>query len=219
MRLLGPEIFVPFVWVIGRAYFGVRFEGVENIPKAGSLIIASNHVTYADPPLVTLATRRPVYFMAWNRLFDVPLFGRLIRFLRAFPLVTESADPGAVRGAARLLKAGQAVMIFPEGGRTLDGRLQRFKPGAFRLACSLGAPILPVTIIGGHESWPPQRLIPRPGRITIVYHPPVAPEPGAPPRVAAPELARRVRAAIASRLPPHQQPLDDPPARAGCPQR
>ena len=209
MRLLGPEIFVPAVWLIGRAYFGVRFEGVENIPKAGPLIIAPNHVTYVDPPLVTLAVRRPVYFMAWSRLFDVPLLGRLIRFLRAFPLETESADPTAVRGAARLLKAGQAVMIFPEGGRTLDGRLQRFKPGAFRLACSQGAPILPVTIVGGHEAWPPQRALPRPGRITIVYHPPVAPAPGVPPRVAAPDLARQVRAVIASRLPPHHQPLDE----------
>jgi len=206
--MLGPEIFLPAVWLFGRAYFGVRFEGVENIPPEGPLIIASNHVTYADPPLISLAVRRPIYFMAWRRLFDVPLFGSLIRFLRAFPLETESADPTAVRGAARLLKAGQAVMIFPEGGRTPDGRLQRFKPGAFRLACSQGAAILPVTIVGGHESWPPRRVLPRPGRITIVYHPPVAPASRVPPRVAAPELARQVRAVIASRLPPHQQPLD-----------
>ena len=204
----GPEIFLPLVRVIGRVYFGVRFEGVENIPPEGPLIIAPNHVTYADPPLVALAARRPIYFMAWKRLFDVPLFGRLIQFLRAFPLETASADPTAVRGAARLLKAGQAVMIFPEGGRTPDGRLQRFKPGAFRLACSFGAPIVPVTIVGGHESWPPQRLLPRPGRITIVYHPPIKPTPGVPPRLAAPELARQVRAFIASRLPPHQRPLD-----------
>lgn len=208
MRTPGPEIFTPLVWLLGRAYFGVRFEGVHNIPPDGRLIVAPNHVTYADPALVTLPMRRPIYFMAWKRLFDVPLFGRLIRFLRAFPLETESADPAAVRGAARLLRAGQAVMIFPEGGRTLDGRLQRFKPGAFRLACSHKAPVLPVTIIGGHEAWPPQRRLPRPGRVTIVYHPPVTPVPGVPPRVAAPELARKVRAVIASRLPPHQQPID-----------
>ena len=208
MRAPGPEIFLPLVRVIGRLYFGVRFEGVENIPSEGPLIIAPNHVTYADPPLISLAVRRPIYFMAWKRLFDVPLLGGLIRFLRAFPLETESADPTAVRGAARLLKAGQAVMIFPEGGRTPDGRLQRFKPGAFRLACSQGAAILPVTIVGGHESWPPRRVLPRPGRITIVFHSPVKPLPGASPREAAPELARRVRAVIASRLPLDQHPLD-----------
>ncbi len=204
----GQDIFRPLVSILGRAYFGVRFEGVENIPGEGPLIIAPNHVTYADPPLVTLPLRRPVHFMAWNRIFNVPLFGRLLRFLRAFPLETESADPSAVRQAVRLLRAGQALMIFPEGGRSPDGRLQRFKPGAFRLACSHGAPVLPVTIIGGHESWPPQRVFPRPGRFTIVYHPPVIPPPGAAPRLAAPELAHRVRAAIASRLPPHQQPLE-----------
>lgn len=208
MRTPGPEIFLPLVGLVARAYFGVRFEGVENIPPEGPLIIAPNHVTYVDPPLVALPARRPIYFMAWKRLFDVPLFGRLIRFLRAFPLETDSADPTAVRGAARLLRAGQAVMIFPEGGRTPDGRLQRFKPGAFRLACSQGAAILPVTIVGGHESWPPQRVLPRPGRITIVYHPPIAPASRLPPRVAAPELAHQVRAVIASRLPPHQRPLD-----------
>jgi 1-acyl-sn-glycerol-3-phosphate acyltransferase len=62
-------------------------------------------------------------------------------------------------------------MIFPEGGRTPDGRLQRFRPGAFRLACSLKVPVLPVTIVGGHASWPPGRMLPRPGRLRIIYHP------------------------------------------------
>lgn len=204
----GPEIFLPLVWLVGRTYFRVRFEGGEHVPRTGPLIVAPNHVTYADPPLVTLGARRPIYFMAWNRLFHVPVFGPLIRFLRAFPVETESADPGATREAVRLLKTGQALLIFPEGRRTLDGRLQRFKPGAFRLACSQGVPILPVTIVGGHDSWPPQRAFPRPGRITIVYHPPVAPEPDVVPRLAATELSRRVGVAIASRLPHHQQPLD-----------
>lgn len=203
----GPEIFLPLVRFVGRAYFRVRFEGVQNIPREGPLIVAPNHVTYVDPPLVTLGLRRPVFFMAWNRLFEVPLFGPLIRFLRAFPVETESADPSAIREVVRLLKAGQAVMMFPEGGRSRDGRLQRFKPGAFRLACTHDAPILPVTIIGGHEAWPPHRIFPRPGRVTIVFHPSVVPPPGANPRQAAQELQRHVRAAVASRLPHHQQPL------------
>lgn len=208
MSLRGPEVFFPLVRFVGRTYFGVRYEGVEHVPLTGPLIIAPNHVTYADPPLISLPVRRPIYFMAWSRLFDVPLFGRLIRFLRAFPVETEGADPSATREVVRLLKAGQAVMIFPEGGRSRDGRLQRFKPGAFRLACSQGVPLLPVTIQGGHEAWPPHRKFPRPGRVTIVFHPPVASPPGVHLRVAAQELQRRVRAAVASRLPPHQQPLD-----------
>lgn len=208
MRLVGPDVFLPLVWLVGSVYFRLRFEGLEHVPLEGPLIIAPNHVTYADPPLIALGARRPIYFMAWDRLFDVPLFGRLIRFLHAFPVDTDSADPSAIREVVHLLKAGQAVMMFPEGGRSRDGRLQRFKPGAFRLACSHGVPILPVTIIGGHESWPPQRMFPRPGRVTIVFHAPIAPPPGVSPRQAAQELQRQVRAAVASRLPPHQQPLD-----------
>jgi 1-acyl-sn-glycerol-3-phosphate acyltransferase len=97
-------------------------------------------------------------------------------------------------------------MIFPEAGRSLDGRVQRFRLGAFRLACSLGVPIMPVTIIGAHESWPPGRRLPRPGRLTIVYHPVIAPPEDADAKGAARDLAHRVHAVVASALPAHQRP-------------
>src|SRR5712691_3908142 len=145
-----------------RVYFGLELVGVEHIPGSGPLIITPNHQTYADPPLVSIPVRRRVHYMAWSRLFEVPVFGRFIRVLRAFPVQIASADPRAAREAVRLLRSGQIVMIFPEGGRSPDGSMQRFKPGAFRLAVSLAAPVLPVTIAGGHASWPPGRLLPRP---------------------------------------------------------
>ncbi|MBI4242038.1 MAG: 1-acyl-sn-glycerol-3-phosphate acyltransferase [Candidatus Rokubacteria bacterium] len=196
------------VWLVARAYFGIRFEGVAHIPLEGPLIIAPNHVSYADPPLVSIPVRRPVYYMAWRRLFEVPGLGWLIRRLRAFPVEVDMADRRATRETVRLLQAGEAVMIFPEGGRSPDGRLQPFRPGAFRLAASLGVPVLPVTIVGGHEAWPPHRLLPRPGRITIIYHPPIVPRSGADLKAGAQELERQVRAAVVSGLPPHQQPVD-----------
>lgn len=207
MRTPVVDFFRLLVWFVARVYFGVRFEGVQHVPLDGPLIITPNHVTYADPPLVTIPLRRPIYYMAWRRLFEVPGFGWLIRRLRAFPVELETADLRATREAVRLLQAGAAMMIFPEGGRSADGRLQPFRAGAFRLAASLGVPVLPVTILGGHEAWPPHRLLPRPGRMTIVYHPPIAPAPGTDLRTAAHELARQVKAAVASRLPPLQQPL------------
>ena len=147
-----------------------------------------------------------VHFMAWDALFRIPGFSWLIRRLRAFPVQIDSADPRSTREAVRLLQSGQAVMIFPEGGRTPDGRLQRFRPGAFRLACSLKIPVLPVTILGGHEAWPPGRVLPRPGRLTIVYHPVVRPPTDADVRRAARVLADRVREAVASRLPSAVEP-------------
>jgi 1-acyl-sn-glycerol-3-phosphate acyltransferase len=100
----------------------------------------------------------------------------------------------------RLLQAGEAVMIFPEGGRSPDGSVSRFKMGAFRLAVTVGVPVLPVTIAGAHECWPPGRSLPRPGRVTITYHPPLLAELGLEPRQAARQLAERTRAVVASAL-------------------
>ena len=186
---------------MSRAYFGLRLRGTEHIPRDGALVIVPNHQTYADPPLVTIPVRRPVYYMAWSRLFEIPVFSRVIRLLRAFPVDIDSRDARATREAVRLLQRGAALMIFPEGERTADGRLQRFKPGAFRLAVSLGVPILPVTIVGGNDAWPPGRLLPRRGRITITYHPTLRADATMDVRVAARDLAHRTRAAILSAMP------------------
>jgi 1-acyl-sn-glycerol-3-phosphate acyltransferase len=195
------DLFRPSVLALARAYFGLQLHGTENIPTVGAVIIAPHHQTFADPPLVTIPIRRPVYYMAWNRLFAIPLFGWFIRRLRAFPVEIDTGDPRAAREAVRLLEAGEAVMIFPEGERSGDGSVGRFKGGAFRLAVSLDAPVLPVTIAGAHESWPPGRLLPRPGRVTITYHPLLRAEPGCEPREAARQLAERVRTAIVGALP------------------
>lgn len=201
MRTPLVDAFRPVVRVGARLYFRTRFEGVQHIPADGSLIIAPNHVTYADPPLVSIPIRRPVHYMAWNALFTVPGLSWLIRRLRAFPVDLDSPDPRATREAVRLLDAGAAVMIFPEAGRSLDGRLGRFKLGAFRLACSRQVPVLPVTIVGGHEAWPPGRRLPRPGRVTIVYHPVMKPPVADDVKSAARALANEVRAIVASALP------------------
>ncbi len=195
------DAFRPLVRGASRLYFGLDLRGTEHIPAGGPLVVAPNHQTFADPVLVTLPIRRRVYYMAWRRLFQVPVFGGLIRLLRAFPVDLDARDLGAVREARRLLIDEQAVvMIFPEGGRSVDGTLGPFHPGAFRLAASLGVPVLPVTIAGGHESWPPGRRLPRPGRIAITYHPVLVIDGAAEPRAAARDLADRTRAAIASAL-------------------
>lgn len=199
----------PFVRIGARIYWRIRLEGTQHIPATGPLIIASNHVTYADPVLVWLPIRLRVHFMAWDALFDIPVFSWLIRRLRAFPVQLESADPRSTREAVRLLQAGHTVMIFPEAARSPDGRLQRFRPGAFRLASSLQVPVLPVTILGGHASWPPGRVLPRPGPLSIVYHPVISPPQERDARVASRVLARQVRDAIASRLPAAHQPEAD----------
>jgi 1-acyl-sn-glycerol-3-phosphate acyltransferase len=196
------DAFRPLVRAVSGLYFGLELRGVEHIPVHGPLVVVPNHQTFADPVLVTIPIRRRVYYMAWRRLFQIPLLGRFIRLLRAFPVDLDARDPGAVREARRrLVDEDAVVMIFPEGGRSKDGTLGRFHMGAFRLAASLGVPALPVTIAGGHASWPPGRRLPRRGRITITYHPPLSIDTGADPRAAARDLAERARAVIASALP------------------
>jgi 1-acyl-sn-glycerol-3-phosphate acyltransferase len=195
------DLFRPAVHAFSRAYFGLRLHGTEHIPGEGALVIVPNHQTYADPPLVTIPVRRPVYYMAWSRLFDIPVFSRFIRLLRAFPVDIDARDARATREAVRLLQNGAALMIFPEGERTSDGHVQRFKPGAFRLAVSQDAPVLPVTIVGGDHAWPPHKTLPRPGHITITYHPVLRANTTLDPRTAAHDLAARTRAAIISAMP------------------
>jgi 1-acyl-sn-glycerol-3-phosphate acyltransferase len=195
------DLFRPAVHAACRAYFRLVLRGTEHIPVDGGLVITPNHQTYADPPLVTIPVRRPVHYMAWSRLFEIPVFGDLIRLLRAFPVDIESRDARATREAVRLLQNDAALMIFPEGERTTDGRVRRFKLGAFRLAVSLGVPVLPVTIAGGYHAWPPGRVLPRPARITITYHPALRPDPALDPRRAAHDLAARAHAAIRSAMP------------------
>jgi 1-acyl-sn-glycerol-3-phosphate acyltransferase len=194
------DVFRPAFHRACRAYFGLELRGVQHIPASGPVLITPNHQTYADPPLVSIPVQRPVYYMAWDRLFAVPLFGWFIRRLRAFPVDIEGSDQRATREAVRLLRAGHALMIFPEGERTSTGEVGRFKLGAFRLAVSVGAPVLPVTITGGHAAWPPGRVLPRRGRITITYHPLERPAAGGEPREAARELAHRTRTVITGGL-------------------
>jgi 1-acyl-sn-glycerol-3-phosphate acyltransferase len=195
------DLFRPAVRGLCRAYFGLELRGTEHIPLDGPLLIVPNHQTYADPPLVTIPIRRPVFYMAWSRLFSIPVLAGFIRRLRAFPVDIDKADGQAVREAVRLLRAGEALMIFPEGGRTLDGTLQPFKLGAFRMAVTHRTPVLPVTIVGGWDAWPPHRTLPRRGRITITYHPLELPSHGRDPRAAARDLHDRVLGRIRSAMP------------------
>ena len=99
MRTPVLDLFRPSVHALCRAYFSLDLRGIEHLPAEGPLIITPNHQTFADPPLVTIPVRRPIYYMAWNRLFAVPVLGRLIRRLRAFPVEIQTSDGRAVREA------------------------------------------------------------------------------------------------------------------------
>lgn len=154
-----------------RLWYRIKFYGIENVPLDGACIITPNHVTFADPIWITIPLKRRVNYMAWDKMFGIPVLGFLMRAFGAFPVKLEGADTSAQREAVNHLKSGCALVIFPEGGRAKTGRIEPFKMGAFRLALTHGIPIIPVTIEGGYKIWPVGKWLPRPGRLTITYHP------------------------------------------------
>ncbi|MEW6211338.1 MAG: lysophospholipid acyltransferase family protein [Acidobacteriota bacterium] len=205
MRLVIAAL-APIVWLFCRVFFRVRFHGVENIPPEGACIIAPNHVTYADPIWITIPVRRRIYYMAWDKPFQIPLLGFLMRLFGAFPLNLDNIDPSAHRAARELLLKGRALVVFPEGGRARTEKLEPFKLGAFRLALAHGVKVVPVSIRGAHDIWPVGRMFPGTGRLTITYHPPIEVErvsddiTKAELRILARELAHKTRRIIATAL-------------------
>lgn len=206
----------PLVWWFCRVVFKIEFHGVENIPLEGPCIITPNHITYADPIWITIPMPRRIYYMAWNKPFQIPVLGLLMRVFGAFPVNLDvAADASAQREAIELLRKGRALVMFPEGGRTRTGKLMPFKMGAFRMALTHGIPIVPVTIRGAENIWPVGQMLPRPGKLTITYHPPIEVE-----RLnaetsrlelkeSARRLARRTHDVVAGALDPASLPCTD----------
>jgi 1-acyl-sn-glycerol-3-phosphate acyltransferase len=133
--------------------FNWRIEGTELVPKTGGFIIASNHVSYADPPLIGAAAPRRLRFMAKRQLFRAPLFGQLISFLGAFPIHREGLDRQALRLSAGFLAAGQGVLVFPTGTRARRGKELRARPGVSMLAAAAEVPVVPARIDGSARLW------------------------------------------------------------------
>ena len=133
-----------------RLIFGWRVIGRDNIPEGGALI-ASNHISALDPPLIGSAIRRDMYFFAKIELFKNFLFGALIKSLNAFPVRRGEADRQSWKMAKSLLRAGKLLLFFPEGTRSKDGRLQPGKPGMARLAFATGVPVVPAAISGSNR--------------------------------------------------------------------
>lgn len=162
---------------ISIAYFKIfhriEFHGRENVPADGPVIIASNHISYYDPVIVGTGVYRNMEFMAWGRLFTIPIFRSMIRFFGAFPVELTKADKSAYVDALEILLKNKALIIFPEGGRSDDGKVKELKLGIARLALKTNARIVPVTLAGVYEAWPKHRLLPRPGKISVYYHKPI----------------------------------------------
>lgn len=159
-----------------RAWLRLRIDGTVHVPMDGPVLIASTHASHADSLALGAAAPRPVFFLGDRRLLAWPVLGRFLPGLGMVALRRGDGDRAAMGVLAGLLDAGHAVVVYPEGSRTRDGRVYRPRSGVSRLAASTGVPVVPAAVVGSYEVWPTgarPRL--RGGRVTIRFGPALPP--------------------------------------------
>ncbi len=145
--------------------FPMKIIGRENIPKKGGLILCSNHISYMDPVYLSLASKRPVFYMAKEELFKNPFLGWLLRSLGAFPVKRGAKDHGGLHTGEEIVKRGRIMGIFPEGTRSKNLEPQRAKSGIALIASQAGADVLPAAIATKRKIRPFRRVTVRIGKI------------------------------------------------------
>ena len=135
------------VWGIFKIAFDFKIEGTENIPQDRTVILASNHRSYADPVILTMPMKLPVSYMAKEELFKNKLFGWFIRKLGAFPVKRGAGDMSVIDDSINILKSGRNLVIFPEGTRSKDGKVLKGKTGVAMIAAMSGADVVPCGIL------------------------------------------------------------------------
>jgi 1-acyl-sn-glycerol-3-phosphate acyltransferase len=189
----------------------VRVKGLEKIPS-GTCLFVANHTSSADAPAVVGATPRRLAVLLKEALFKWPIVGQAFTLAHFIPVRREvrEAAIASVDRAAEAMRAGQSFLIYPEGTRSPDGRLQEFKKGAVVLAIKAGVPIVPVACSGAHRVMAKRSLRIYPGEILVEFLEPIEASPYTWEERDA--LNQRVHDAMAAGLPPDQRPVGFPGA-------
>jgi 1-acyl-sn-glycerol-3-phosphate acyltransferase len=160
-------------WCFFRAvfafYFRWRVFNSERVPLEGPVILASNHASYIDPPLVGAGVRRQINYLARDTIFRVPI---LAGILRSWEVVPVDRDGGTGRGLKMILsrlEKGGAIILFPEGTRSRNGELNPARSGIGLAVIKSTAPVVPSRVFGTRQAFGPHMLLPRPRRLTVKY--------------------------------------------------
>ncbi len=154
--MLVPEYLLRFIaLIVSRCVYRFKTTGDDNLPTRGAAVLVCNHVSFIDPVLLMAASPRPIYFVMDQRIFKIPVLGWLFRLAKAIPIAPRSEDPvmyeAAFEAAAKVLRDGDLLAIFPEGGITKDGELQVFKGGIMKILENarrdgVTAPVIPMAL-------------------------------------------------------------------------
>lgn len=137
-----------------RALWSLRVRGTCNVPATGPVLILANHQSYLDPLGVGVAVRRHMGFMAKQPLFEKKALSWIIRSLGAVPVDNEGTGINGIKSVMKMLELGRAVLVFPEGERTIGGQMQRFEPGITTLIRKKKPKVVALGIAGAHAAWP-----------------------------------------------------------------
>jgi 1-acyl-sn-glycerol-3-phosphate acyltransferase len=141
-------------WALARLLFSFQVTGRDKIPAKGGCILAMNHESYLDPPLAGICCRRAIYFLARKTLLDWPILGPIFPRVNVIPVDQDRADMSALKTVIKLVRGGACTIVFPEGARTLDGKLQPAQPGLGLVIAKTLSPVVPMRIFGAHEAFP-----------------------------------------------------------------
>ncbi|MBL9215727.1 MAG: 1-acyl-sn-glycerol-3-phosphate acyltransferase [Opitutaceae bacterium] len=156
-------------------WFRGEVVGTENFPVDGPFLIASNHASHLDPPLVGCQVFRQMRFFARKSLWSNRVLSWWLDRVETIPVERDSGDVGAIKRVLQALKEQRVIVLFPEGTRSPDGRLQKPKAGVGLMACKTGVPVVPCRVYGSFEAFGKGRSLPRLGTpVTIVFGPPIA---------------------------------------------
>lgn len=160
-----------FLMIIAKLAFGLRIEGREYEPRRGPFLVAGNHASLLDPPLVGIGLRHQSAYMAKDELFKIPILGPWLRSTGSFPVKRGTADRRAIRRSFEVLEQGGVLVIFPEGSRSTDGRLRNAEPGAAMIALRTGVKVLPAAVVNSHRVLRKGKYWPHFERVTVRYGP------------------------------------------------
>ncbi len=156
-----------------RLYFRWRVFNPERVPQTGGVVLASNHASYVDPPLVGAGLQRPIAYLARATLFNFAPMAWLLRNWNVVPVDRDGGSGAGLRVILDRLRAGSAIILFPEGTRTRDGQLQPARSGIGLIVIKSEEPVVPVRVFGTYEAYGRHMPVPLPRRMTVKYGEPM----------------------------------------------
>ncbi len=162
-------------YIFCKIYFRLEVNGADNIPEKGGVLVASNHGSFLDPVIVGVGISRQTYYLTKQSLFEIPIFRLLIKALHTIPVRRELVSVSTFKELIKSLNAKKVIILFPEGTRSLDGKLGQGKVGVGMIALKADVPIIPAYIDGAIKAFPKNGKWIYPKKIRVIFGKPIMP--------------------------------------------